>query len=89
MKIDLKRCYTANFVWGAFAIGLVIVIFGAYWVSTLKIAHSSFENYSRFRGCVEIIERTETYARCRIESGEVIKLVKVENRWFLDGDLGW
>lgn len=89
MALDVKKIYTANFVWGSFVIGLAVVIFGAYWVSTLQIAHSSFENYYKFRGCKELIERTDTYATCKVQSGETIKLVKVKNKWFLEGDLGW
>lgn len=57
-------------------------------------AHSTFENYYLFRSCVELLEKTDDYALCRIQSGETIKIVKVNNKWYLDGDLpvchfGW
>ena len=47
----------------------------------------SFENYYKFRGCIELINKTEDYGFCKIGSGQIIKLVKYNNRWFLDGDL--
>jgi hypothetical protein len=53
----------------------------------LKKAHSTFENYYAFRGCTELIEQTNTYGVCQTKSGQTIKIVKFDNRWFLDGDL--
>jgi len=50
-------------------------------------AHSSLENYSAFRGCVQRLETTDTYATCKLASGTIIKMVKVNNKWYLDGDL--
>lgn len=68
---------------------LIGIIFGIaiYWVHYLNVAHSSFENYYKFRGCAELVERTDSYATCKLSSGKVIKIVKYDNRWFLDGDL--
>lgn len=66
---------------------VVLFIFGFYWLNTLRVAHSSFDNYYKFRGCVELINKTGDYGYCRIASGGTIKIVKYENRWFLDGDL--
>jgi hypothetical protein len=68
---------------------LLVLILGIYWTHTLNIAHSSFENYYTFRGCTQLIEKTESYATCKLSSGDTIKLVKVGTKWFLDGDLGW
>ena len=50
-------------------------------------AHSSFENYYAFRGCVKLVKKTDTYALCRLASGQQIKIVKVDNKWYLDNDL--
>ena len=66
---------------------VVIGAFGIYQVMMLQKAHSTFENYYAFRGCVQLIEKTDTYGICKIKSGETIKIVKFDNRWFLDGDL--
>lgn len=68
------------------AIILIIAALGFYQIHTLQVAHSSFENYYRFRGCVELLEKTDTYATCKISSGEIIKIVKVGDKWFLEGD---
>jgi hypothetical protein len=71
-------------------IGAVVVIgFGAYWVEYLRMAHSSFDNYYKFRGCSQLIEKTDLYAVCKLPNGDTIKLVHVKDKWFLDGDLGW
>ena len=65
---------------------LAIGVFAAYKIYTLRSAHSSFENYYAFRGCVQLIERTDTYGICRLTSGETIKLVNIKDKWYLDGD---
>ena len=69
------------------SLAIVIGLCGVYEVHYLKIAHSTFENYYSFRGCTELVERTDTYGLCKLKSGQIIKLVKFDNRWFLDGDL--
>lgn len=66
-----------------------IVLLFAYQVYRLRIAHSSFENYYAFRGCVQLIEKTDTRARCALADGQEITIVKVNNKWFLEGDYGW
>lgn len=65
-----------------------LAIFCVYQVIALQVAHSTFENYYRFRSCTELIEKTDTYGICKISSGQTIKLVNVQNRWYLDGDVG-
>jgi hypothetical protein len=66
---------------------LLAVVFGIYQVLYLRKAHSTFENYYAFRGCVQLIKKTQDYGICKISSGQTIKIVKFDNRWFLDGDL--
>jgi hypothetical protein len=66
---------------------LLIIISGVYYIIYLKIAHSTFEKYYKFRGCVELINKTENYGFCKINYGETIKIVKYQNKWYLDGDL--
>lgn len=55
----------------------------------LRKAHSSFENYYAFRACNQLIKRTDTYGICKLSSGKEIKIVKYQNKWYLDGDLPW
>ena len=60
-------------------------------VFIVQSAHSSFDNYYKFRGCSELISRSDDSATCKLPSGETIKIVKYQNKWYLDGDLpnGW
>jgi hypothetical protein len=69
------------------ALLLVLVVAGIYQAYTLQIAHSTFDNYYKFRGCVGLVEKTDTYGICKLSSGQTIKLVEANNRWYLDGDL--
>ena len=66
---------------------LLAIVAGSYQVWYLRIAHSTFQNYYNFRGCVQLLEKTDTYGTCRTSSGQTIKIVLYEGRWFLDGDL--
>jgi hypothetical protein len=66
---------------------LIAIAVSAYWLITLQIAHSSFNDYYRFRGCVQLINRTADYGYCTVGSGETIKIVKFQDKWYLDGDL--
>lgn len=70
-------------------IGVVVVLgaFFAYQVHRLTIAHSTFENYYKFRGCKTTIVKTETYGDCQLADGSTIRMVKFNDAWFLDGDL--
>ena len=63
------------------------IYIAASYFAYLRKAHSTFENYYAFRGCVELIEKTDTYGICKISSGQIIKLVKHNDKWYLDGDL--
>ena len=80
----MKRYYPL--IVGIVVVGLIIAV---HQVITLRKAHSTFENYYAFRGCVALIDKTDTYGHCRLASGQTIKLVKYQGKWFLDGDLPW
>lgn len=56
-------------------------------VFTLHNAHSSLSNYAKFRGCVSMLSQSDSVATCRLQSGNTIKMVKYNNKWYLDGDL--
>ena len=79
-----KKKIIIYFILAAF---LSLVAFAVYWVEYLHIAHSTFQNYYDFRGCVQLLERTDTYGICKTSSGQTIKIVLYDGRWFLDGDL--
>lgn len=69
------------------ALMILAVIFSIYQVKMLARAHSTFENYYAFRGCEKLINKTDNFGICQTTSGQTIKIVKFDNRWFLDGDL--
>ena len=70
-----------------YAVILIIVLyFGLSQFLLLQKAHSTFENYYAFRGCFQLLERTPDYGICKIASGQTIKIVKIQNKWYLDGD---
>jgi len=53
----------------------------------LRKAHSTFEDYYAFRGCTELLERTDTEGVCRTDTGQTITIVLYRGRWYLKGDL--
>ena len=69
---------------------LFIIVLSAlilYWILYLKAAHSTFERYYNFRSCNELINKTDNYGFCKTSSGETIKIVRYQDKWYLDGDL--
>jgi hypothetical protein len=68
---------------------LVIVVFAVVvnQILVVKKAHSTFDNYYAFRGCVQLLSTTTDSGTCRTGSGQIIKIVEVGNRWYLNGDL--
>jgi hypothetical protein len=65
---------------------LIIIALVGYRVYSVNLAHSTFENYYKFRGCTELLEKTDTYATCKIEGGKIIKIIQVNGKWYLEGD---
>ena len=68
-------------------LGVLAFIFGSYWVFYLEKAHKTYENYYAFRGCIQEIKKTKDYGICKTGTGETIKIVKFQGKWYLDGDL--
>lgn len=68
---------------------IIILVLGIEQILFLRKAHSTFDNYYAFRGCVQLLEKTDTYGICKTDSGQIIKIVEFQNRWYLDGDLPW
>lgn len=79
---------TKKKIWVAVIIAAIIIVgLGIWYVFYLKKAHSTFDNYYTFRGCKELILKTDEYGTCKIKDGSTIKIVKYNGKWFLDGDL--
>jgi len=68
-------------------LGLVVANLLLNYFAFLRRAHSNFDNYYAFRGCTQLLQKTNTYGICKTDSGETIKLVLYKNKWYLDGDL--
>jgi hypothetical protein len=68
-------------------IGLIVTNLLSNYFFFLRRAHSSFENYYAFRGCKELLQKTDSYGICRTDGGNTIKIVLYNGRWYLDGDL--
>ncbi len=66
---------------------LILAGFAINWILILRKAHSTFEDYYKFRGCVELVQRTPDYGTCKLSNGQIIKIVKFQQKWYLDGDL--
>jgi hypothetical protein len=71
------------------AIAMLVIAAGfvLYRVHEVNLAHTTFERYYAFRGCTQLIDRTDTYGDCRLANGQSIKIVLYEGKWYLDGDL--
>ncbi len=61
--------------------------FGMYQNHRLNLAHSTYENYYAFRGCVKQLDKTDSYGTCQLADGLTIKIVAFKGKWYLDGDL--
>jgi hypothetical protein len=70
-----------------FLVFIATAIFVIHEKLLLTKAHSSFENYYAFRGCAQLVSRTADSGTCLLNSGQTIKIVKFNNKWYLDGDL--
>ena len=76
-----------NLIITAIVLFIILIILSLHWIKVLNKAHSTFEDYYAFRGCTELVERTDTYGVCKLKSGTTIKIVKFSDKWYLDGDL--
>jgi len=63
------------------------VILFVWEIFYLQKAHSTFDNYYKFRGCQQLVEETDSFGTCKLKNGATIKIVKFNGKWFLDGDL--
>lgn len=68
----------------------ILVLAGGVFIwqyAALKKAHASFDNYYAFRGCRELLKKTDSWGTCKTDKGQTIKMVKYRGKWYLDGDL--
>ena len=82
MKTRLNR----NILIAVLGAMVIVLALGINQIIFLQKAHSTFDNYYSFRGCTQLIQRTDTYGICKIASGATIKIVEINGRWYLDGD---
>jgi len=56
-------------------------------VITTYEAHATFEGYCQWR-YLEVVNQSSDFGYCKDAiSGQIFKMVLVNNRWYLDGDL--
>jgi hypothetical protein len=70
-------------------VGVFVVAVGALAISqffVLQKAHSTFDNYYAFRGCTQLLSRTDTSGVCKTSSGDTITIVLINGKWYLQGD---
>lgn len=65
---------------------VILVLFGAFWRHKLAVAHSTFDDYYAFRGCTQLVERTDAYGICKTADGSTVKIVAINGKWYLEGD---
>lgn len=72
---------------GLISLVVLIVVFGINQIFILRQAHSTFENYYAFRGCTQLLLKSQDYGICKTDKGQAVKIVKFQGKWYLDGDL--
>lgn len=73
-------------LWGVVVALIIGGGFVGYQVYKTNDAHTTFEKYYAFRGCVQLIDKTDTYGHCNLADASTIKLVLINGKWYLDGD---
>lgn len=73
-------------LWGIVILIILGAAFAGYQVYKTNLAHTTFERYYAFRGCKELVDKTDTYGDCKLADGQTIKIVLINGRWYLDGD---
>ncbi len=87
-KSQTKKLFKNNFIVALISVViLALIIVSVDQMIVLRKAHSTFDNYYAFRGCIQLLARTDSYGICKTDSGQTIKIVQFNGRWYLDGDL--
>ncbi len=81
--------YIKNHRWIQIVLAILAVLFivCVWQFATLRIAHSSFDNYAAFRGCEHVTNQTDTSGTCTLANGQSITMVQYRGKWYLQGDL--
>ena len=81
--------YIRHHRWAQFALAVLVILAAlvAWQLVTLRIAHSSFDNYAAFRGCARITSKTSDAGTCTLANGQSVTMVRYEGKWYLQGDL--
>ena len=82
----MKNKFNKNLVIALVGMLVIMLAIGVEQVIFLQKAHSTFDNYYAFRGCTQLIEKTDTYGTCKTASGAIIRIVEINGKWYLDGD---
>jgi hypothetical protein len=70
-------------------VGVIVLAFIALAIDQFVIlqkAHSTFDNYYAFRGCTQLLSRSDTSGVCKTASGDTITIVEIDGKWYLQGD---
>lgn len=70
-------------------IGVIVLVLAALAIGkffVLQKAHSTFDDYYAFRGCVQLLSMTDTSGICKTASGDTITIVLINGKWYLQGD---
>lgn len=65
---------------------IIVLAFGIQQIFILQNAHSTFDKYYAFRGCTQLLEKTDVSGICITKSGTTITIVEIDNKWYLQGD---
>ncbi len=84
MKTQKKKIIIAVIVLVLVVVAGVALALDQYFV--LKKAHSTFDNYYAFRGCTQLVSRTDTSGVCKTASGDTITIVLINGKWYLQDD---
>ena len=87
MDMDIKITKNKIIIVAIIMVVISCLAFGVYWFLCLQKAHSTFEDYYHFRGCTELLSKTDSYGFCKTANNQIIKIVNFRGKWYLEGDL--
>ncbi len=72
-----------------FGLSIFVTVGSIFFYTLYKthLAHTTFDRYYAFRGCVQLVDKTATYGDCKTASGKILRIVSYKGNWYLQGDL--